>query len=66
MVKSKEETLEEAYNDIVYSTKPVKEALETLYEQAYANGFLSGNENAKEVAEYRERKKKYHTIEDDD
>ena len=56
MTKTKEQALEEAYNDILYSTKTIGEVLNTLYETAFGNGFLQGNDNAKEMAEYQEKR----------
>ena len=61
-MKTKEIILEEGYSDILYSQKTITEVLNEVYELGFANGFKQGNDNAKEVAEFEERKKKYETI----
>ncbi len=55
-MKTKEITILEAYHDIMYSTKTVKQVLEEVYEYGFANGFKQGNDNAREVAEFENRK----------
>ncbi len=42
----------------MYSQKTITEVLNEVYELGFANGFKQGNDNAKEVAEFEERKKK--------
>lgn len=61
-MKTKEIVLLEGYSDIMYSQKTIKEVLNEVYELGFANGFKQGNDNAKEVAEFEERKKKYETV----
>ena len=55
-MKTKEEIIREAYSDVMYSTKTVKQVLEEVYEYSFANGFKQGNDNAREVAEFEKRK----------
>jgi hypothetical protein len=55
-MKTKEEIIREAYSDVMYSTKTVKQVLEEVYEYGFANGFKQGNDNAREVAEFEKRK----------
>lgn len=55
-MKQKEELIREAFYDIMYSTKTVNEVLEEVYEQAFANGFKQGNDNAREVIEFENKK----------
>ena len=57
-MKTKEIIIKEGYSDIMYSQKTITEVLNEVYELGFANGFKQGNGNAKEVAEFEERKKK--------
>ena len=56
-MKTKEIIILEAYSDVMYSTKTVKQVLEEVYEYGFANGFKQGNDNAREVAEFEKKKK---------
>lgn len=58
-MKTKEIVIDEGYSDILYSQKTIGEVLNEVYECGFVNGFKQGNDNAKEVAEFEEKKKKY-------
>ncbi len=55
-MKMKEEAITDGFYDLMYSTKTLKEVLSEVYEYGFANGFKQGNDNAKEVAEFEEKK----------
>lgn len=44
-MKTKEEIIREAYSDILYSTKTIKEVLDEVYEYGFAHGLKEGNDN---------------------
>lgn len=58
-MKYKETVINDGYSDIMYSQKTIKEVLNEVYEYGFANGFKQGNDNAKEVAEFENRKRTY-------
>lgn len=55
-MKTKEEAFTDGFYDLMYSTKTIKEVLGEVYEYGFANGFKQGNDNAREVAEFEEKK----------
>lgn len=55
-MKPKETLIKEAFADIMYSKKSVNEVLEEVYEEAFSNGFKQGNDNAKEVIDFENKK----------
>ena len=56
-MKTKEIILKEAFSEIMYSQKTIGEVLDEVYELAFANGFKQGNDNAREVIEFENKKK---------
>ena len=55
-MKMKEEAITDGFYDLMYSAKTIKEVLSEVYEYGFANGFKQGNDNAREVAEFEEKK----------
>lgn len=54
-MRTKEEILKTAKNDI-NEGKNLSAVLDDVYESAFANGFLQGNDNAREVTAFEKRK----------
>lgn len=53
-MKTREEIIRDAFCSS--KTRTMLEVIQEVYEQAFANGFKQGNDNAKEVMEFEKKK----------